>query len=414
MTDERRLNRAALGALTLIAALAGMEARSLPEATALEPSALTIPSPTGPHAVGRRLVTWTDHNRRDPINGSHDRELPAWIWYPAAAAASGGESSLPGPWGERRLEALERRFGTPVAKAMRDLHVTARTDAPLVPGTSRMPIVIFTPGLGWLPTDYSVLIEDLASHGYVVVGLAPPGFAEVVRLSDGREVRRTLGVGAAINTDQTHLFDDTLFAIRQMQRLDGDATAFLRNRLDLERIGALGHSIGGIASVVAAAREPSVRAAINIDGDPMAEAVDVRPHQPLLLISSESPAATEAPAEPVAERVAQMQQGLERSEMRRTSDWTRMSHGAVKAYRIRVVGSRHLNFTDVALASSLLVTPAERWMKMGPIDGTRGLTVTTALIRGFLAHYLLDRADDAVLRAPHVRFPETRLETVSN
>jgi len=44
-------------------------------------------------------------------------------------------------------------------------------------------VLLFTPGLGWLPSDYSVLLEDLASHGYVVVGLASPGFADVVRFA---------------------------------------------------------------------------------------------------------------------------------------------------------------------------------------------------------------------------------------
>jgi hypothetical protein len=146
-------------------------------------------------------------------------------------------------------------------------------------------------------------------------------------------------------------------------------------------------------------------------GRRLADAVNVRPRQPLLLVSSESPSITEAPAEAVAERRAQMQQGLERSEARRSNDWTRMSNNAVSAYRIRISGSRHLNFTDVALASSLIVTPAERWMKMGPIDGTRGLVVTAGLVRSFFARFLLGRDDNGLLRTPHARYPEARLET---
>jgi dienelactone hydrolase len=407
-----------MAALALAGSLVATSALTLLAATGSQPSERTAPVPTGPHAVGRRLATWIDHDRRDPTDGARPRELAVWIWYPAAVPMLAGdaapEPSLPGSWGERRLETLEARLGANVAEALRELRVNARTDAPVVPGTSRMPVILFTPGLGWLPTDYSVLVEDLASHGYVVVGLAAPGFAEVVRMSDGREVRRTLGMGAAIGADQTHLFDDALFALRRIRGLDDDATGFLRDRLDRDRIGTLGHSIGGITSVVAAARNSSVRAAINIDGDPMAEAVDARPHQPLLLISSESPTIEEAPGRSSAEQMALMQQGLERSEKRRTNDWIRMSADAARSYRIRLTGSRHLNFTDAALASSVLVTPQERWMKMGPIAGDRGLTVTAALVRSFFALTLLGTGDDALLRAPDLQVPEAILETAAD
>src|SRR5712691_1755780 len=48
---------------------------------------LTLPTPTGPFAVGRSLYDWVDDKTRDalaPVPGTK-RELLVWTWYPAAA-----------------------------------------------------------------------------------------------------------------------------------------------------------------------------------------------------------------------------------------------------------------------------------------------------------------------------------------
>src|SRR3974390_3378847 len=51
---------------------------------------LTLPTPTGPFAVGRVVLDWADDAKVDklaPTPGTK-RELLIWIWYPAASAES--------------------------------------------------------------------------------------------------------------------------------------------------------------------------------------------------------------------------------------------------------------------------------------------------------------------------------------
>jgi pimeloyl-ACP methyl ester carboxylesterase len=291
------------------------------------------------------------------------------------------------------------------------LKVHARIAAPWRAGASRRPMLLFTPGLGWLPSDYSVLLEDLASHGYVIVGVASPGFADVVRFADGREVMRTLGIGEKIGADQAIVHADAAFVLGRLHAMADDRPDFLEDHVDLTRIGAFGHSLGGTTALMLAARDSTVRAAVNIDGDPMGEVVGITPRQPLLLLSSESPTITEAPPGSSSERMELVRQGLERSEQRRTNDWLRISANARKAYRLRVLGTRHLNFEDAALASSWLETPKERWMRVGPIDGARGLAVTAEAVRAFFDATLGDGDGQSfVARTRHV--PELRLENV--
>jgi len=50
----------------------------------------------------------------------------------------------------------------------------------------RYPVLIFEPGLGNLPTDSTTVIEDLVSHGYIVVGITPTYSASIVVFPDGR------------------------------------------------------------------------------------------------------------------------------------------------------------------------------------------------------------------------------------
>jgi hypothetical protein len=74
--------------------------------------------------------------------------------------------------------------------------------------------------------------------------------------------------------------------------------------------------------------------------------------------------------------------------------------------RIRLLGARHLNFTDAALVSPLIEGPQRRWMRWGPIDGARGLRISADLVRAFFDHTLLDRPLDPLLVRPESAYPE--------
>src|SRR4029078_9930026 len=203
-----------------------------------------------------------------PADSTTQRVVSAWIWYPAnLEKISKTESPLPREWETLRLEALQTKLGSDIASAMKDFTVHAHTNAPLLRGQSRLPVLLFTPGLSWLATDYSVLLEDLASHGYIVVGYSPEDFSDPVVFPDGRVVRQSLGKGASIGTDQSYMHDDAIFVLHAIRDLDRQG--FLKDRIDLTCIGTFGHSIGGVTALVAAARDTTVRAAINIDGDVM-------------------------------------------------------------------------------------------------------------------------------------------------
>lgn len=360
------------------------------------------PAPTGPHAVGRHALTWTDTARRDPADTPRPRVIPGWVWYPADAVRGGTQSPLDSAWNALRATASAQKIGGAAAEAMRGVRVHAVTDAPFAPSVQRTPVLIFVPGNGWLPTDYSTLLEDLASHGYVVIGIAPTGLSDVVRFDDGRVVGKVLGVGAAIGTDQREAHDDMLLAIRQL----ADMTGPFAGRLDLTRIGVFGHSLGGTTALVAASRDTLVRAAINLDGDPMGDVRDARPRQPVLFVSHELPSMDEAPAPPDTAWTRLTREGIVRSEARRSGEWHAIASRAAWSRRVRILGMRHLDFTDAALASPLIVGPRLRWMRWGPIEGARGLRIVADVTRAFFDQALRGVAGGEMLCDPGCAYQE--------
>ncbi|HEX6575277.1 MAG TPA: hypothetical protein VF042_09920 [Gemmatimonadaceae bacterium] len=371
-------------------------------------SAITSPTPTGRYAVGRKQITWTDSARRDPVDTTRFREVTGWIWYPARKSSHDSvEHSLPGDWQSKRLESLRVKFGPDLATAMQSFTVRSHTNAPLARGDKRFPVVLFIPGLSWLASDYSVLVEDLASNGYIVVGISPTGFSDPVMFPDGRVIPRTLGMGEKIGTEQSYVHDDAAFALRQIERLDA---GFFHGRVDLAHIGAFGHSLGGTAALVLANHEPTVRAAINIDGDAMGVVREVRPAQPLLLISSESPTIDEAPQNTAA-HMELVRAGLERSEQRRTGEWNDISSKSIFARRIRVLGTHHLNFEDAALGSGVLTTRESRWMKFGSVDPREALVTLNRIVRTFFDKAFAPQQTTKTLSDSSLEFAGTRLES---
>jgi len=225
-----------------------------------------LPAPTGPLAVGRTSVVWHDAAR--------SRDLRIDIWYPAAAT-----DAPPAPY-LADLAAIEQTIGTPAVKtAVRKAYdaIERRADQsyalaapPPAPGRHR--VLVFSHGFGESSQFYAALLEDLASCGYVVLGIEHPGdaFASVVNgrvipFDDAawQQARATPDGAVAYQVAQVVVHSaDLRFVIDRLR------TQPLPLGLDVERtrIGVFGHSLGGMAAAGVCTAEP-VAACANLDAD---------------------------------------------------------------------------------------------------------------------------------------------------
>jgi Platelet-activating factor acetylhydrolase, isoform II len=151
-------------------------------------SEIALPKPAGQVAVGRTLYDWVDDQTLDPLApAGTKRELLVWVWYPAAAPSFEKIAEYV-PNATRK--AVENDRGPLLMLLTRDLskvHTHRLRDADVSQPQRSYPVVIMRAGASLEVWNYSTLAEDLASHGYVVVGIDAPYRAFVVArsLTDG-------------------------------------------------------------------------------------------------------------------------------------------------------------------------------------------------------------------------------------
>jgi hypothetical protein len=142
--------------------------------------------------------------------------------------------------------------------------------------------VVFSPGNVTNACFYSALLEELASHGYVVIAMDHPFDVAAVLLRDGRTVgfageRWPPLVPSAPGTgDDAHArfyrqrveerARDAAFVLNQLEAMNGEAGGRLGSRLDLTRVGIFGHSVGGVAAAHACQLDRRFKACLNMDG----------------------------------------------------------------------------------------------------------------------------------------------------
>ncbi len=180
----------------------------------------------GAYPIGVRTITVTDRGRRDVLRmtagdttARYDRSLALEVWYPAAGGA-------PARLGEYR------------GVVMRDPSVTislygqAQRDAAPREGEAPFPLVIISHGYPGNRYLLSHLGENLASKGYVVVSID--------------HTESTYGDAQAFASTLYHRPLDQLFVLQSIAALGSRTSgSFLAGRVDADRSGVIGYSMGG-------------------------------------------------------------------------------------------------------------------------------------------------------------------------
>jgi dienelactone hydrolase len=340
-----------------------------------------LPAPTGPYGVGRIILHWQDPSRPEVLLSASNarRELVLWIWYPATAKGPGA------PYIDQ-LEALAGALPrADVAKA-RSLQTHAIANAMPSPAPALFPVLVFSPGGGSLPALYTSLCEDLASHGYLIAAIDHPYDDVAVRLADGRVVEQVEPPqeGVALlrfQRDRVRVrAQDMQFVLDQLTKLNaGTIDSPFRERLDLQHVGAFGHSVGGMTAGEACMDDARFMACANMDGVvrmmPLyPDDAGQGPKQPFLFLEKRltpKPMRDETPAQLQERWTKLLQHGSSLLEYVRSG----------RSYRITVDGATHAGFSDEEILSLAPKTP--RSLKL--------VALTREYIRAFFDESLLGK-----------------------
>lgn len=262
---------------------------------------IALPTPTGHFAVGRATYTWVNNAETDELAPSPGakREVVVWIWYPSVAATSAASAEyLPVQW----RSALAQHSGVLMTQFLTRDSSMVRTHSTVDPDVSTeqrsYPVVIMRAGGGALTTDFTTLAEDLASHGYMVVGFDAPYRTFLIVLPDGRVVSRpptndpeNLPADEGnrlINKLLPMWTGDTKFVVSQLNQLNAaDPSGKFTGRLDMQRLGMFGHSFGGAQALQFCHDDPRCKAGIDIDGAPYGSVVQEGLKQPFMFLLSD-------------------------------------------------------------------------------------------------------------------------------
>jgi dienelactone hydrolase len=381
------------------------------------PAPFELPAPTGQYPVGTTTWLLTDTSRPETFTGGGDvRQIEVHAWYPAASPSSGATA----PYLRDSLQEVQTLATQTKAPGVFDqlaaVTTHAHLDAKIAAGQSKLPLLVFSHGYTGFPSSHTTLLEDLASHGYIVLSVVHSYEAGGATLAAGRVVT-TLDANGALrqpiqdllaewrledetmanvtkaagDAEQLRLMrgylstlprtdaalkrwvDDTRLVLDRLPSLRAGVGAQLAARADMTRIGVLGHTMGGVTAGQFCVEDRRCRAGLNLDGIPQyGPMIDTPLKSPFLMVYSARPG--RAGASDIIYRTAP------------------------KYYRVDVQDTRHLDFCDMNFWGGPLKAAG------GPIAPARAAEITRTIVREYFDQELMGKRSG--LLAGERRFPE--------
>jgi predicted dienelactone hydrolase len=383
-----------------------------------------FPHPSGPYEIGTLTYHWVDADRPEVFTADSDdrRELMVQIWYPAK-----GEPSSPrAPWVQdpdalaadlaRALHLPGFTFGH-----LKYISTDAIPSAPVADDEPSYPVLIFLEGVTGFRQMNTFLVEELVSHGYIVAAIDQPYTAGYVVFPDGRQVAGLTRDELAPLIRQSYspvekaprlndrvfedgiipyLTQDAIFTLDRLAALNqADPNSILTGRLDLQRAGIFGVSLGGIVVGEACRVETRLRACLVMDAPMPTDVVEEGLHQPTMWITRDA--------------------DTMRLERRKAGGWSEVDiyehQTTMRAvfeslpgdgYFVQVPGMFHFNLTDIPLLTPL----APRLGLSGPIGAQRAHSIINAYSLAFFDRHLKSQPATR-FDGPREQYPEVHFET---
>lgn len=376
----------------------------------LPPFAFPIPvplAPSGPYGVGTSVFEWVDDTRDETLAGAPvgKRRIVVQVWYPAVVEPG----TTPAPYMSNLAvqgPAVARIFKLP-SFALSHVNLAAThsyLNMPVVKGTGplrtdeRFPVLVFSHGWTGFRVQNTYQLEELASYGYVVFapdhayGAAATAFLDgtvaynrpellPAGVSDAQYEKAAFKLGAV-------WAGDIGFVLDQAKKLDtGEIPSTLKGKMDLGTVGVFGHSMGGGAAVQFCDIDARCKAGLAMDAWLVPYSRDL-PQKgarvPFLFFQSEN-----WPNGPNAELLPAL-----------------YDHTQGLAWRLTISGTKHYDFTDIALLTPL----TSRLGITGSIDGRYDLKMINAYSLAYFDTVLRRKPPSALLLAPSPVYPEIRYE----
>ena len=360
----------------------------------------SIPAPSGPYPVGTRIYELTDSSRKEIYSGEDQaRRFAIQIWYPSEPSPSDRRA----PWMSRPDifgPAISEYLGMPsfFLDHLALVEIPAFQESDVAPSSGGYPVILFSHGWNGFNAQNSGQALELASHGYVVIGVQHTYGAIVTVFEDGTIAHNNpsaLPIGApeeeyeaAAQKLAEQWAGDMRFALDFMELQQKDANSPFYQSLDLSQVGVYGHSMGGGAAIQFCSTDVRCHALLGMDPfmRPVSEAVlENGVTQPAFFMFSQRW------ADDVNSRNNQLFHRF-------------LSNVKEPVGVISIEGTTHYDFTDLTMLSPLT---AQLGLK-GPTDGKRVRAIIDDYLLSFFDMALRNKTTD-LFRASSTTYSEVRI-----
>ena len=351
-----------------------------------------LPQPTGSYGIGVKRMHLVDVSRPENFtsNATDVREMMIQLWYPIEGTDGGPKTDyMDAP----TFQWLKGRSPIPLItipnNAYEFVRPHSRNETTIALGL--FPVVVFSPGYDGVYQIYTSFIEDLVTHGFVVVSINHPYVSGITVFPDGRTVGLAevpvdpVAREAFFNMSLRTIVSDVKFVldtITVMNQSDPDFSG----HFDLENVGMYGHSFGGANTAVCCYEDHRFCTGLTLDGVFYKEFIPGDITVPFFFMFAEARLVND-------ETIRYM--------------W---DHTTDDTFNMSIDGSTHYAFTDVGvLLSHLVPLIPPRLLLFGSIPPKRMVNITRTYVTVFFEVYLKGDPLDRLLTLSSL-FDEVRFD----
>jgi len=233
----------------------------------------TMPKPTGPYTIGTVSYELTKQGIKENYGPEphNDRHIRFQVWYPA-------DSNKDGKLTNWLTYGRKVASGIPVMYKLPDFFLDhtalikshSYSDLEISNKEQTYPLVLISHGWTGFSSLHSDLGEMLASHGYIAVSINHT-FGAAVSVFENGEV---IYADQDALPDRSSIDDFDLFSHALVSTFANDDRAvldfmeintFFADKIDKEKIGAMGHSTGGGGVINLAITDRRIKAVLGLD-----------------------------------------------------------------------------------------------------------------------------------------------------
>jgi dienelactone hydrolase len=341
---------------------------------------IQLPQPTGPYSVGISTHFLKDTSRL--YNNKEGRPLLVQLYYPSVEIPKEYPPYLADTMHLYKEKIVNSSNIPPEDLSYLDeIRDWAMPNIQIDSDNAPFPVLFFSHGFFMAAQLYSSLIEEMASHGYVVVAINHTDACWPVMFPDGSS--------PVILSELAHIFSNKeqscvqIFDITQETWIKDIefVISWLRKQqltksLDLLHMGIFGHSFGGSTATEVARRCNDFKAMANLDGMLFGLNWDKPFQTPSLFVVAEKQL-THEEASQAGLTIEQCDSLLARSP-KKVFDQLKDN-----SFYVTVKNTDHASFVD----SKLIKSP----LRKSSQDPLHGIEIIRALLIDFFDHYLKNK-----------------------